>query len=68
MPADPDVVVIPAGDALQGDSPRTLHVNVFAIARRPVTRAEYAPEGVLDLVGNVREWTNTWSDGRVTGR
>ena len=24
-----------------------------------------SPEGLLDLVGNVREWTNTWADGRV---
>jgi formylglycine-generating enzyme required for sulfatase activity len=159
---EPDVVVIPAGDALLEDPPRTIHVNVFAIARTPVTNAEYAafvtetgheadrwtngpndhpaegiswadavsycrwlstssariyrlpderewekaargthgrrwpwgdsedvtrantrdaglrrtspvgsfpagasPEGVLDLVGNVREWTNTWADGRV---
>ena len=24
-----------------------------------------SPEGVCDLIGNVREWTNTWADGRV---
>ncbi len=164
MPSEPDVVVVPAGDALLDDPPRTIHVNVFAIARAPVTNAELAafvaatgyvaagwrapadaadhpaeglswadavaycrwlsvatgrvyrlpderewekaargtkgrrwpwgdaddpsranvresgraatspagsypagasPEGVLDLVGNVREWTNTWADGRV---
>lgn len=155
-------MVIPAGDALLDDPPRTIHVNVFAIARRPVTNEEFAafvaeaayrpaswtkglldhpaegiswadavaycrwlsvatarvyrlpderewekaargstgrrwpwgseddplranvreanvggtsavgtfplgatPEGVLDLIGNVREWTNTWADGRV---
>ena len=155
-------MVIAAGDALLEDPPRTLHVNVFSIARRLVTNAEFAafvaaashraerwtrgpddhpaegiawadavaycrwlsiatgriyrlpderewektargttgrrwpwgddddakrantresglartspvgayangasPEGVLDLVGNVREWTNTWADGRV---
>jgi hypothetical protein len=40
--AEPDVVVVPAGDALLGDPPRTEHVNVFAIARRPVTVGEYA--------------------------
>ena len=39
---EPDVVVVPAGDALLGDPPRTEHVNVFAIARRPVTVSEYA--------------------------
>lgn len=39
---EPDVVVVPAGDALLGDPPRTEHVNVFAIARRPVTVGEYA--------------------------
>jgi len=39
---EPEVVVIPAGDALLGDPPRTEHVNVFAIARRPVTVGEYA--------------------------
>src|SRR5437870_11672506 len=38
---EPDVVVVPAGDALLGDPPRTEHVNVFAIARRPVTVGEY---------------------------
>jgi formylglycine-generating enzyme required for sulfatase activity len=162
VPVEPEVVVIPAGDALLDDPPRTIHVNVFAIARLPVTNAEFAefahatshvaakwakgpashpadglawadavaycrwlsiatsriyrmpderewekaargttgrrwpwgddeettranvkearigatspvgrfpegasPEGVLDLIGNVREWTNTWADGRV---
>jgi formylglycine-generating enzyme required for sulfatase activity len=39
---EPDVVVVPAGDALLGNPPRTEHVNVFAIARRPVTVADYA--------------------------
>ncbi|MEK6207131.1 MAG: SUMF1/EgtB/PvdO family nonheme iron enzyme [Chloroflexota bacterium] len=39
---EPDVVVVPAGDALLGDPPRTEHVNVFAIARRPVSVGEYA--------------------------
>jgi len=155
-------VVIAAGDALLEDPPRTLHVNVFAIAKRLVTNGEFAefvsaashraerwvkgpddhpaegiswadavaycrwlsiatarvyrlpderewekaargsqgrhwpwgdapdvtrantreaglrgtspvgaypagatPEGVLDLIGDVREWTNTWADGRV---
>ena len=38
---EPEVVVIPAGDALLGDPPRTEHVNVFAIAHRPVTVGEY---------------------------
>jgi formylglycine-generating enzyme required for sulfatase activity len=39
---EPEVVVVPAGDALLGDPPRTEHVNIFAIARRPVTIGEYA--------------------------
>jgi formylglycine-generating enzyme required for sulfatase activity len=39
---EPEVVVVPAGDALLGDPPRTEHVNVFAIARRAVTVDEYA--------------------------
>ena len=39
---EPDAVVVPAGDALLGDPPRTEHVNVFAIARAPVSVAEYA--------------------------
>ncbi|HET8569172.1 MAG TPA: SUMF1/EgtB/PvdO family nonheme iron enzyme [Candidatus Limnocylindria bacterium] len=42
MVEEPDVVVVPAGDVLLGDPPRTEHVNVFAIARRPVTRSELA--------------------------
>jgi hypothetical protein len=39
---EPDVVIVPAGDALLGDPPRTEHVNVFAIARRVVSVGEYA--------------------------
>jgi formylglycine-generating enzyme required for sulfatase activity len=39
---EPEVVVVPPGDALLGDPPRTEHVNIFAIARRPVTAGEYA--------------------------
>lgn len=155
-------MVIAAGDALLDDPVRTVHVNVFAIARAPVTNAEFeefvgaashitsrwrkgpashpaeglswadavaycrwlsvstgkiyrlpderewekaargaqgrtwpwgndddvtranvreggrgattpvgeftsgaSPEGLVDLIGNVREWTNTWADGRV---
>ena len=118
---EPDVIVIPASDALLDDPPRTFHVNVFAIARRPVTNEEFAafvddsghkpaawregglldhpaervtwadavaycrwlsvssgriyrlPDerewekaaraGVLERLGEVREWTNTWVDG-----
>lgn len=40
--AEPETFVVKAGDALLGDPPRTEHVNVFAIARRPVTNEEYA--------------------------
>src|SRR5690349_23313403 len=47
---EPDVVVVPAGDALLGDPPRTEHVNVFAIARRPVSVADYA--AFLDETGH----------------
>ena len=39
---EPEVVVVPAGDALLGDPPRTEHVNIFAIARKPVSVGEYA--------------------------
>lgn len=40
--AEPETVLIAAGDALLGDPVRTEHVNVFAIARRAVTNEEYA--------------------------
>ncbi|HYK96817.1 MAG TPA: SUMF1/EgtB/PvdO family nonheme iron enzyme [Candidatus Acidoferrales bacterium] len=120
MSPEPDVVVVPAGDALLGDPPSTVHVNVFAIAKHQVTNAEFAefaaatahaaprwtkgaservadglswadavgycrwlsiatariyrlPDerewekaaraGVLEGLGAVREWTNTWADG-----
>jgi formylglycine-generating enzyme required for sulfatase activity len=64
---EPEVVVVPAGDALLGDPPRTEHINVFAIARRPVTVAEYATfvdatrhsppgGGAPDGVGAPAEW------------
>jgi formylglycine-generating enzyme required for sulfatase activity len=42
MAEEPETVVVPAGDALLGDPQRTEHVNVFAIAKRPVTREELA--------------------------
>ncbi|HLZ48976.1 MAG TPA: SUMF1/EgtB/PvdO family nonheme iron enzyme [Candidatus Limnocylindria bacterium] len=42
MAEEPETVVVPAGDALLGDPQRTEHVNVFAIARRPVTQEELA--------------------------
>ena len=38
---EPEAVVVPAGDALLGDPPRTEHVNVFAIAKAPVSVGEY---------------------------
>ncbi len=40
--AEPETVVVNAGDAVLGDPPRTEHVNVYAIARRPVTNADLA--------------------------
>jgi len=39
---EPRTAVVKASDALLGDPPRTEHVNVFAIAERPVTNEEYA--------------------------
>jgi len=53
---EPDVVVVPAGDALLGDPPRTEHVNVFAIARRPVTVAAYAMFVDATRHGPPTEW------------
>ena len=39
--SEPETVVVNAGDAVLGDPPRTEHVNVYAIARRPVSAADY---------------------------
>jgi formylglycine-generating enzyme required for sulfatase activity len=39
--SEPETVVVNAGDAVLGDPPRTEHVNVYAIARRPVSSADY---------------------------
>ena len=50
------MVVVPAGDALLGDPPRTEHVNVFAIARRPVSVAEYAAFRDETRHGAPRDW------------
>src|SRR5688572_6023048 len=54
---EPEVVVVPAGDALLGDPPRTQHVNVFAIARHPVSVGEYG--NFLDTAGHTppANWT-----------
>ena len=62
---EPVVVVVPAGDALLGDPPRTEHVNVFAIARRAVTVAEYTM--FVDEIHQAppMEWEQK---GRATGR
>ena len=38
---EPETVVVNAGDAVLGEPPRTEHVNVYAIARRPVTAADF---------------------------
>ncbi len=40
--AEPETVVVRAGDELLGDPPRTEHVNVFAIAPHAVTNDQYA--------------------------
>ena len=45
--AEPETVVVNAGDAVLGEPPRTEHINVYAIARRPVSAADfrrYRPE------------------------
>ncbi len=64
---EPEVVVVPAGDALLGDPPRTEHVNVFAIARQPVTVSEYGR--FLDATGHPvpDDWTSqrAHADGAI---
>jgi len=54
---------VPAGDALLGDPPRTEHVNVFAIARRPVSVSEYAE--FIKATGHMApaEWTTQLREG-----
>ncbi len=59
LPEEPELVVIPAGNAIIGDPPRTEHVNVFAIARYPVTRREYA--AFVDETGHATP--ASWRDG-----
>jgi len=62
---EPDVIVVPAGDALLGDPPRTEHVNIFAIARRPVSTGEYAM--FVDATGH--DPPDGWEQKRsTTGR
>ena len=62
---EPDVVVVPAGDALLGDPPRTQHVNVFAIARVPVTAGEYAE--FVAASGHPRPGATQRGDAPVSG-
>lgn len=59
-------MVVPAGDALLDDPPRTLHVNVFAIARRPVANREYA-EFVSAVSHPSGAWTNGAADRAAEG-
>lgn len=66
VPAEPDVVVVPAGDALLEDPPRTLHVNVFAIARRPVTNAEFG-EFASASAHNAPRWSRGDKDHPAEG-
>ncbi len=40
---EPEVIFVPAGDALLGDPPRTEHVNVFC--HRPPTRDRWLTIG-----------------------
>jgi formylglycine-generating enzyme required for sulfatase activity len=58
VPAEPEVVVIAAGDALLDDPMRTVHVNVFAIARHPVTNSEFA-----EFVAATADVRTLWRDG-----
>lgn len=53
-----------------GNSDDQDRVNVRESANRGTSAVSAhplgaSPEGVMDLIGNVREWTNTWADGRV---
>jgi len=48
------------------DDPARANVRETMIGphrRSAASRRARRPEGVLDLIGNVREWTNTWADG-----
>jgi formylglycine-generating enzyme required for sulfatase activity len=51
-----------------GDADDASRANVRESGRRATSSVtEFAsgasPEGLLDLIGNVREWTNTWAEG-----
>jgi len=65
-PVEPTVEVVPAGEALLGDPPRAEHVNVFAIARRPVSRAEYGVYLASDGRPTQSAAPALASDGRLT--
>ena len=60
---EPETVVVNAGDAVLGEPPRTEHVNVYAIARHPVTAGEFRrfrPEHAQPDDGPVRGVS--WAD------
>lgn len=59
---EPETVIVRAGDALLGDPPRTEHVNVFAIAKRPVSSAEYARYRDSDSPRDGPARGLTWAD------
>ena len=61
--SEPETVLVNAGDAVLGEPPRTEHVNVYAIARRPVSAAEFRRfRPALALQGDAPVRGVTWAD------
>jgi len=58
--ADPETVLVPAGEARLGDPAEPVHVAVFAVAPRLVSAAELAESG--GEAGGAEPAAVTWAD------
>ena len=56
-----EMVLIPAGDFFYGDGKQRIHLPIFALARTPVTNAQY--KAFVDAAGH--PVPNNWLGGRI---
>ncbi len=57
---EPEIISIPAGDFLMGEEKTTISLDVFGIARYPVTNAQF--QMFVDDGGYTDKWRHCWTD------